>query len=228
MNALDALPSILGTLAAGAWTAARIAAGALVIALAGGLALALLVHASSGGSLAGRLLRGLVAALIEWARNVPALAHLFLLYFGLASVGLRLSPMAAAILGLGGIGAATLCDVFVAALKSLHVGQREAALAAGLTPRQTLRFVLLPQMLRLVMPALANFASQLLKDTSLASAIAAPEIMFFARQLVTSTFQTPLIYASALALYATMLLPLGWALSRFETRLTRSRLEATP
>ena len=74
-----------------------------------------------GGNLA-------IAAYIEWMRNVPALAHLFLLYFGLASVGVRFSPKAAAIIGLGLVGAAVLCDVFSAGMRALHVGQREAAL----------------------------------------------------------------------------------------------------
>jgi polar amino acid transport system permease protein len=104
----------------------------------------------------------------------------------------------------------------------LHVGQRESALAVGLTPLQCLRFILLPQALRVTMPPLANYASQLLKDTSIASAIAAPEIMFFARNLVTSTFQTSLIYILVILIYAAMLLPVGWGFHWFEKRLGRS------
>ncbi|MGV3678746.1 MAG: ABC transporter permease subunit [Acidovorax sp.] len=93
-----------------------------------------------------------------------------------------------------------------------------AALAVGLTPAQALRSVLLPQMLRVTLPALGNYASQLVKDTSIASAIAAPEVMFYARTLVTSTFQTPLIYLTAIALYAAMVLPVSWAFARLERR----------
>ena len=210
----DILPHILALLGDGALTAAWIAAGAAAIAFAGGLVLAVANVFTPFAAV-----RLAIAAYTEWMRNVPALAHLFLLYFGLASVGVRLTPLAAAIVGLGLVGAAVLCDVFSAGLRALHVGQREAALAVGLTPLQALRFIVLPQVLRLTLPAIGNYASQLVKDTSIASAIAAPEIMFFARNLVTSTFETPLIYASAIALYAAIVLPVSWLFARLERRL---------
>ena len=195
--------AIIGALAIGALTALRIALGAFAIALLLGLSLALLRTFSRS-----RALHIAIAAGSEWMRNVPALAHLFLLYFGLAAVGVRLSPLVASCLGLGLVGAAVLCDTFSAGLRALHAGQREAALAVGLTPAQVLRFVLLPQMLRITWPSLGNYASQLVKDTSIASAIAVPEVMFYARQLVTSTFQTTLIYLGAMLLYAAIVLPI--------------------
>ncbi|NKI93384.1 amino acid ABC transporter permease [Rhizobacter sp. SG703] len=211
---LDALPTIAVTLLEGAVTAAQVALGAALIAFALGLLLALLDVFSSLA-----LVRTAIGAYVEWMRNVPALAHLFILYFGLASIGLRFSPKGAAIVGLGLVGAAVLCDVFGAGMRALHVGQREAALACGLTPMQALRCIVLPQMLRLTLPAIGNYASQLIKDTSIASAIAAPEIMFYARNLVTSTFQTPLIYASAVVLYASIVFPVSWMFNRMERRL---------
>jgi polar amino acid transport system permease protein len=217
---MDAVPflDILRVLAAGAVTALQVGAGAFVIALSLGFALAVLVTFTRS-----RALAFAVGAYIEWMRNVPALAHLFVLYFGLPAVGLRLSPVAAAVLGLGLVGAATLCDVFAAGLKGIHAGQREAALSVGLTPMQALRHVLVPQVLRLTWPSLGNYVSQLIKDTSIASAIAAPEIMFYARNLVTSTFQTTLIYGSAMLLYAVMLLPVARLFARVEARLEGMR-----
>lgn len=211
---LPSLAAILPVLLAGAVTAVQVAAVAGALAVLLGLGLALL---SVFTRIA--LLRVAIGAYVEWMRNVPALAHLFVLYFGLASLGIRFSPKGAAMLGLGLVGAAVLCDVFSAGLRALHSGQREAALAVGLTPRQALQHVLLPQVLRLTLPSLGNFASQLIKDTSIASAIAAPEVMFYARNLVTSTFQTPLIYASALVLYAAIVFPVSWAFARAERRL---------
>lgn len=199
------------TLARGAVTAAQVALGAGLLASSLGLLLALLVVFAHN-----RVLQAVIAVYIEWMRNVPALAHLFVLYFGLASVGVRLSPLTAAVIGLGLVGAAILCEVFAAGLRCLHAGQREAALAVGLTPAQALRNVLLPQMLRVTLPSLGNYASQLVKDTSIASAIAAPEVMFYARNLVTSTFETPIIYLTAMLLYAAMVLPISWAFARLE------------
>ncbi len=212
------LLSILWVLAAGAVTAAQIASGAAVLAFVVGLLLALCSVFTRFNTV-----RVVIACYVEWMRNVPALAHLFVLYFGLASVGIQLSPKAAAIIGLGLVGAAVLCDVFVAGMRALHAGQREAALAAGLTPVQALVSIVLPQMLILTLPALGNYASQLIKDTSIASAIAAPEIMFYARNLVTSTFQTPLIYGSAILLYASIVLPINWAFNGLERRLGAGR-----
>lgn len=213
MPGIDTLTLIVATLARGALTAAQVALGAGLLAASLGLLLALAVV-----FVRNRVLQLTIAAYVEWMRNVPALAHLFVLYFGLASVGVRLSPLTAAVVGLGLVGAAVLCDVFAAGLRCLHAGQREAALAVGLTPAQALRSVLLPQMLRVTLPSLGNYASQLVKDTSIASAIAAPEVMFYARNLVTSTFQTPLIYLTAIALYAAMVLPVSWAFARLERR----------
>lgn len=218
MEQLGIFGSILAVLMGGAVTAAIVALGAFAIALAGGMLLAVTVTFARF-----RLLKLAIAAYIEWMRNVPALAHLFVIYFGLAAVGVRLSPLVAAILGLGLVGAAVLCDVFAAGLKCLHAGQREAALSVGMTPRQTLVHVLLPQMLRVTWPSLGNYTSQLLKDTSIASAIAAPEIMFFARNLVTSTFETTLIYLAAMLLYAAMVLPVSWGFARAENRMENKR-----
>jgi polar amino acid transport system permease protein len=215
---MQTLFSIVQVLAAGALTALQVSAGAFIIALLVGLTLALVRT-----FVRNRAAQGVIAAWTEWMRNVPALAHLFVLYFGLASVGVRMSPVLAACLGLGLVGAAVLCDIFTAGLRSLHAGQREAALAVGLTPLQLLRFVLLPQMLRLTIPSLGNYASQLVKDTSIASAIAVPEIMFYARNLVTSTFETALIYLGVMLLYAAIVVPVTWAFAGAERRLGLGR-----
>lgn len=155
--------------------------------------------------------------------NVPALTHLFILYFGLASIGVRLTSITAAILGLGLIGAAITCAILRAGFAALPRGQAEAALAAGLTPLQTIFEILTPQAMRIALPGLGNYAVQLLKDTSVVSAIAAPEIMFFARSMVTSSFQTTLIYTMAAALYLALSLPLMQATRVLERRYGRLR-----
>ncbi len=218
MDELTLFVRILGGLLQGAKVAAEIAAGAFAIALAGGVVLAVTVT-----FVRVRLLRLAIAAYIEWMRNIPALAHLFVLYFGLATFDIRFSPLGAATLGLGLVGSAVLCDVFAAGLQCIHAGQREAALAVGMTPRHALLHILLPQMFRLTWSSLANYSSQLVKDTSIASAIAAPEVMFFARNLVTSTFETTLIYLATMLVYAGMVLPVSWGFARAERLMERTR-----
>src|SRR5476649_290059 len=170
-----------------------------------------------------RLVQAGIACFIEWMRNVPALAHLFLIYFGLSYLGINLPAWLAAIVGLSLVGSAVLADIFRSGLQSLHIGQQEAGLAVGLTQLQILRCILLPQALRAALPAFANYVTQLIKDTSIASAIAVPEIMFLARNLVTSTFQTSLIYLAVMVIYAAMILPIGVAFIRLERRLGAAR-----
>ena len=170
-----------------------------------------------------KLIHGVIDAYVEFFRNIPALTHLFILYFGLASLGFRLSSISAAILGLGLIGGSVTCDIFRSGFKSLPRGQAEAALAVGLTPLQTIFTILTPQAMRIALPSLGNFAVQLLKDSSVVSAIAAPEIMFYARSMVTSSFQTTLIYATAACLYLLMSLALMQAVRMLEARYGRMK-----
>ncbi|CAN7605961.1 amino acid ABC transporter permease [Pararhizobium sp. LjRoot255] len=194
---------VLEGLVAGLGVTVLVALSSLAIGLALGFALSLVREFTRT-----RAVHFAIDAYVELLRNIPALTHLFILYFGLASLGLRLSSIAAAILGLGLIGAAVTCDIFRAGFRSLPKGQVEASFAVGLTPRQTIVSILTPQAMRIALPGLGNYAVQLVKDTSVVSAIAAPEIMFFARSMVTSSFQTTLIYATAAGLYLLLSLPL--------------------
>lgn len=211
-----ALLAIWPPLLAGAVVTIEVAAAAFVVAVTLGFLLGL-----AKSFVQSRPLTLAIDAYVELLRNIPALTHLFILYFGLASIGLQLSALTAAILGLGLIGAATLADVFRAGFASLHGGQREAGLAIGLSPLAILRYILVPQALRVTLPPLANYGAQLIKDTSIVAAIAAPEIMFYARNLVTSTFQTTWIYLSAVIIYLALGLPLSYLSARLERRLGR-------
>ncbi len=217
MESLNTFLSLLPVLLRGAVSAVLIAGGALVVATLGGAVLAI-AH-----SFGGLRVRAPINLFVEWMRNVPALAHLFLIYFGLSYLGLNLPPWLAAVIGLGLVGSAILTDVFRSALKALHPGQREAGLTVGLAPRQVLTRILLPQAWRIALPSYANYVSQLLKDTSIASAIAVPEIMFLARNLVTSTFETTLIYLAVLLLYVAMIVPIGYGFAGLERKLGVSR-----
>lgn len=212
---MESFPSIVAGLLPGVGVTVIVTLASLAVALVLGFALALLrVFTRS------RVLALMIDIWCELFRNVPALTHLFILYFGLASVGLRLASIPAAIIGLGLIGAAVTADIYRSGFAALPKGQTEAALAAGLTPSQTIRRILTPQALRIAMPSLGNYALQLLKDTSIVSAIAAPEIMFLSRSMVTSSFQTVLIYLTAAAIYLALSLPLAWAFRRAERALS--------
>jgi polar amino acid transport system permease protein/cystine transport system permease protein len=161
---------------------------------------------------------------VDVFRAVPVLTQLFIIYFGLAELGARLDPIPAAIIGFGINGGAYLTEVFRAGIEAVHRGQSEAALAIGMTPAQALRVIVLPQAMRVVVPPLGNFAIGLLKDTSVASSVAAPELSFRAHMLVDQTYLSTQIYLTVAALYLAMSLPLARLVRVIERRMARSRV----
>ena len=146
---------------------------------------------------------------VDVFRAVPVLTQLFIIYFGLAELGVKLDPIPAAIIGFGINGGAYLTEVFRAGIQAVHGGQNEAALAIGMTRWQALRIIILPQAMRVVLPPLGNFAIGLLKDTSVASSVAAPELSFRAHMLVDQTYLSTQIYLTVAVLYLAMSLPLS-------------------
>lgn len=201
-----------GPLLVGAGATVGITVASLIVAIVLGLFLALV-------RLFGfRPINWVISAYIEVFRNTPVLAQIFIIYFSLPYLGVKIDPFPAAVIGLGLNGSAVLCEVFRAGLNAIHHGQREAALAVGMTPWMSLRYIILPQTWRITLPPLGNYAIALLKDTAVVSAIAAPEIMFWARNLVTSTFETTFVYVLAAVIYFCLSFPLARLVERFERR----------
>lgn len=120
-------------------------------------------------------------------RGLPPLVVLFIFYFGLGALGLKLSSMQAAIIGMSLIGSAYYAEIIKAGLDSVEVGQIEAGKALGLSGRRILSRVIFPQALPVIFPPYISNLIQNLKDTSLASAIAVVEVVGMAKRLVAST-----------------------------------------
>ena len=204
-------------LAAGVLTTLEITAGGFAIATVLGLVFGTLLGARS------RAVRLLARTYVDIFRAVPVLTQLFILYFGLLEIGIRLSPLQAAIIGFGINGGASLAEVFRAGLLSVHYGQTEAAQMLGMGRLSVLRIVVLPQAMRVVLPSLANYVIGLLKDSTLASAVAAPELTFLARKLVDRTFLGPQIFFTVAVIYLLLSLPLGRLARVAEARAGRGR-----
>ena len=210
---VDRFPYFMSLLLKGAVMTVTVAAGALALALVLGLLIALIRMSRS------RLLGGLAYVYTEFLRGTPALAQLFVIYFGLPDIGIELRPVEAAIIGLGINGSAYLSEVYRAGIQAIHKGQVEAALSLGMTPLGSMRYIVLPQAIRIMLPPITNFSITLLKDTALVSVVAVPEIMFYARNLVTETFQSMHVYLLAAAIYLAMTIPM----SRLVAHLERTR-----
>ncbi len=211
----EQFPHILPILLAGAAMTVIVTAGAFVLSILLGLVFAGFRTSDSF------ILRLMAHIYVEVFRSVPVLTQLFIVYFGLASIGIRLSPIPAAFVGFGLNGGAYLTEVFRAGIQAIDRGQTEAAFAIGMTKFKALRHIVLPQAARVVMPALANFSIGLLKETSLASAVAAPELSFNAGMLVKETFLSTQIYMVVALIYLVMSVPLSAVSRALERRFSK-------
>lgn len=174
-----------------------------------------------------RMLARVAVFYIEIVRGTPALTQLFLIYFGLASAGLVIPAFEAAVIGLGLNYAAYMAEVYRAGIEAIHRGQREAAQAIGMTRGLTMRYIILPQAIRIVLPPMANYAISLLKDTSVASLISAPELMLRARDLSSEYFMPMELYVVAGAMYFVMAWPLSRGVRWIELRMARGATVGT-
>lgn len=181
------------------------------------LALVLGVAIGTAGAAQARGARLAAAAYVEVARNLPLLIHLYVWYMALAF--LRLPAFLCAVLGLGLYSAGYVAEVVRAGIDSIPGGQRQAGLAGGLTPFQTMRLIVYPQALRLVAPSLASLFSQLIKDSSLASVITVAELAYEASAIDSDTFRTFEVYITLALLY----LVLVTGVSRLMMRLAGRR-----
>ena len=189
---------------------------AMVLALVLGLALAAISQAS------GRLARSVVAAYVEIFRNTPLLIQIFIVYFGLPQLGLKLSPFLSGLSALVLYAAAYNTEIFRAGLEAVPHGQFEAARSAGLSERQMLRYVIVPQAVRISFPALGNNLVSLVKNSSLVSTIGMVELMFVANDISFNNFRTFEIYGAAAAMYVVIVLALTRLLHAAEGRLLRA------
>lgn len=190
------------------------------LACAIGMVVALLRMSRTG------LLRGFAKAYIGFFRGVPVLVILYWIYFGLPEMGyefLLISSYTAAVLGLGIHGGAFLAEVFRSGIEALHKGQMEAALSVGMTPSKAMRYIILPQAIRIVLPPMANYAVGLLKETALCSIIAAPELTLRAKDLASSSFLPMHAFVLAAVFYYVMSFPMMRGVEYLEARMGRGR-----
>ena len=163
-----------------------------------------------------RLLRLPAAVYTELFKNVPLLAIIFLTYFGLVSVGVKLSVFQAGSLSLIVFYASSLSEIFRSAIAGVHGGQQEAAEALGLSRRVTFAHVVFPQALRQALPGTNTMLVDLLKSTSLLVTISAAELMSEGQLIASETFRALEVYAVIAVLYFAVCYPLSQALLWFE------------
>jgi cystine transport system permease protein len=199
----------------GAGYTIELSVGGMVFGLILGLAVALmrLSHIP--------VLRGLARAYVSFIRGTPLLVQLFIIYYGLAEVGLMLDPVPSALIGFSlNVGGYT-AEILRAAISSVERGQSEAAASIGMTSFQAMVRVILPQAARVALPPLSNTFISLVKDTSLAATIQVPELFREAQLITARTFQIFTMYLSAAAIYWLLSVGMAWAQQRLERQASR-------
>jgi polar amino acid transport system permease protein len=181
--------------------------GALV-----GLPLALMRVARS------RLLRGLASIYIQLIQGTPLLIVLFLSYFGLGIVGLKLDPLVAAGLSLTIYAAAFLAEIWRGCIEAVPKTQWEASDCLGLNVCQQYAYVILPQAVRIATPPTVGFMVQIVKNTSLASVIGFVELARAGQIVNNSTFEPFVIFAIVGAIYFAICYPLSLASRHLERK----------
>jgi len=156
-------------------------------------------------------------------RNSPPLVLILFMYFGLPYLGIRIGKLESFILTLAVYSGAYLAEVFRGALLALPGGLREAGLAIGLTEWQAKLWIIIPVMFRNAFPSLTNNFISLFKDTSLAAAIAVPELTFYARKINVETFRVVETWLVASLMYVATCYLIAAGLRLLERRLAIPR-----
>ena len=200
---VGALPSLLE----GLWITILLGAVSIVAGMVSGLLMAL-------ARLYGPApLRTAARIYIDVLRSIPLLVLLVLVYYALPFVGIRMSSFVSAAMAISLVSCAYSAEIFRAGIEAIPKGQFEAADAIGLGFLSSMRYVVLPQALRIVVPPLTSNCINVLKDTALASVVAMPDLLKQATQALAAN-PTPLIGAALL--YLLLLLPLVRLVSHFE------------
>ncbi|PWC52465.1 amino acid ABC transporter permease [Azospirillum sp. TSO22-1] len=194
----DAVIASWDYLLTGAWLTIRLSLGAMVL----GLIVAILC--ALGKTSGPKPVRWLINAYIEVIRNTPFLVQIFLIFFGLPSMGLMLSPDMAALIAMVVNVGAYATEIIRAGIESIQKGQVEAGLALGLRPLQVFRYVILKPALRTVYPALTSQFILLMLSSSVVSAISADELTSVANNIQSQTFRSFEIYIVVTAMYLVM------------------------
>ena len=215
MTILHDWGTFLPTLLRGLWVSLRLAGLSLLV----GMPLGLLLAVANGSGRRGA--RSVAVVLVEIGRGMPALVMLQLVYFGLPSVGVSLASFTAAAVGLALTTAAYTSEIIRGGLQSVPQGEVEAAEALNMSRRDILRFILIPQGLRVAIPALMGFAILIFQGTALAYTIALPELLGAAYSIGSSTFQYLSVLVLAGFLYAAITVPTSLMTDRVERRLSR-------
>ncbi|MEK5071348.1 amino acid ABC transporter permease [Sporosarcina sp. FSL K6-1508] len=167
-------------------------------------------------------LRWIATAYVEFFRNIPLLVIVFFFYIGTPSLGLQLSGFTAGTIGLTIYTSAFIAEAIRSGILSVPDGQMEAARSSGLTYGQTMRMIILPQAIKIVVPPIGNQFINLVKNSSILALIAGTELMYQADLISAKTYVVFDVYIFVALFYLVITIPLSLGVSYLEKRLASS------
>ena len=168
-----------------------------------------------------KVLEKIAKTVVNVIRGIPILVQLFYIYFVLPELGITLTALQASIIGLGIAYSAYQAENFRAGIEAIDHGQVEAAQSLGMGWALTMRRVVLPQAVRIVLPPYGNTMVMMLKDSSQASTITVAELTLKGQMLAASTFKNSTVFTLVAALYLVMSVPLIILVGRLEKKFGR-------
>ncbi|WP_375776403.1 amino acid ABC transporter permease [Bradyrhizobium sp. ma5] len=210
-DAVEFVPILLQ----GVWLTIVVTVGSLLLSTVLGLVWALMRVSGI------RILTGLSAAVINVIRGIPIIVLLFYIYFVMPDFGIALSALQAAIIGLGIAYSAYQAENFRAGIEAIDKGQIEAAQTIEMGWWLTMRRVVLPQAVRIILPPYGNIMIMMLKDSSQASTITVAELALQGKLIASSTFKNTSVFTLVALMYLTMSIPLILLVRHFENKANR-------
>lgn len=207
---VDSLPLLLQ----GVLVTLQIAGGGCLIGLVFGTVLALLQTSNNS------FLRFLVGCYIVIIRGTPMLIQILCAFYVLPQLGIRLDALPTAIIAIGLNSAAYISQIIRSGISSVGVGQIEAAKVLGLSSLDTTRYIILPQALRIVLPALGNEFVTLIKDSALASVIGVAELSKQGRFIISKTYDGISVFFALAILYLLITSTISFIVAQLEKRMS--------
>ncbi len=222
MFSLTEMISFLPTLLAGAWVTVTVSLVAYALALIVGLVFGI-----------ARMSRfwpisAMATVYVQFIRGTPLLLQLFFIYYVLPYGGIILSPFASGVSGLTINYSAYMAEVFRSGVQAIPKGQWEAGLSLGMSRRLLMRRIILPQAIRIVIPAIGNFFVSIFKDSALVSVITMRDLMFSGQLLASATFKHFEIFALVALIYFIISYPTAKLVDYIEARLDIHRKRPEP
>jgi putative glutamine transport system permease protein len=168
-----------------------------------------------------RILRVISSIYIEFVRNIPLLLIVYLFFLAFPVMGIPLDGFKAGTIGLTVYTSAFIAEVLRAGIMSISKGQAEASRASGLNSMQTMRYVILPQAIKIVIPPLGNQFLNLIKNSSVLSLISGFDLMYYGDIISSDTLVVFEVYIIVALFYLVLTVPLSFAVRNLENRLAR-------